>query len=109
MSTSVYLASGRMRQLADEAGQDVYFVGGDFGDHRMYESLADGVLAELARDRPALAEAVAGWALDAGYAVPVPDIVRQLKRRKEPYVQHLFFELLGLIGLGAPARVPEQP
>lgn len=109
VSTSVHLASGRMEQLADEAGQDVYFVGGEFGDHRMYEALAEGVLADLARDRPALAEAVAAWALDAGYAVPVQDVVRQLERRREPFVQQLFFELLELIGLSGPVRAPEQP
>lgn len=109
VSTSVSLACRRMQELADEAGQDVYFVGGEFGDDRMYESLAGGVLADLARDRPAVAEAVAAWALDAGYAVPAQDVVRQLERRKEPFVQHLFFELLDLIGLSGPARAPEQP
>jgi hypothetical protein len=108
VSTLVYLASRRMEELADAAGQDAYFVGGEFGDHRLYESLAEGLRSDLDRERPAVAEAVAAWAADAGYVVSAEDVVRQLERRKDPFVQDLFFELLELIGLDLRPAVGAQ-
>lgn len=98
-STMVTVASRRLEELACEAGQDVYFVGGEFGDERLYETLAGEVRAELDRARPGLAEAVVAWAEDAGQAVRVADVISHLERRKSPCAEHLFFELLDLLGL----------
>jgi hypothetical protein len=103
VSTTVYLANKRLQKLADEAGEDVYYVGGEFGDQQMVDALANEAWTELAQARPGVAEAVVAWAREAGHVVPVEDVVRQLEQRKDPYVQELFFQLLDLIGLSGPA------
>ena len=56
-------------------------------------------LRRLERERPATVDAAAAWAAVAGYRVPVEPIAQVLARRRDPFVEDLFFDLLGALGI----------
>ncbi|WP_034263310.1 hypothetical protein [Actinospica robiniae] len=93
------LAGCWFQKLADEVNEDPYYVGGDFGSEQFYDTLAAEVRGALDRARPDVVEAVVAWARAAGYDVATEDVDQHLQRKREPYVEDLFFELLQLIGL----------
>ncbi|MEU0936428.1 hypothetical protein [Embleya sp. NPDC005971] len=72
---------------------------GDFGRFR------DEAAAWLEEDRPRVAEAAVRWAAAAGYRVPPEPILELLSLQRDPFVQHLFFELLTCLGL---VSLPER-
>lgn len=93
------LVGSWLQNLANDVGEDPFYVGGEFGNQQMYDALVGEVQAALDRARPGLAEAVVVWARDAGCAVAVENVVRHLEGRREPHAQADFFELLDLIGV----------
>ena len=51
------------------------------------------------RDRPAQAQAAARWARSAGYDVPHAPIEELFGRARAPYVEDMFTDLVGLLGI----------
>ncbi|MET7299493.1 hypothetical protein [Embleya sp. NPDC005575] len=66
---------------------------GDFARYR------DEAAAWLEEDRPRVAEAAVRWAAAAGYRVRPEPILELLGLKRDPFVQHLFFDLLTCLGL----------
>lgn len=93
------LAGGWFQKLAEEVGEDPYYVGGDFGNEQFYDALAAEVRAALDRARPDVVDGLVAWARAAGYDVAAGEVDRLLQRKRTPCVEDLLFELLKLIGL----------
>lgn len=60
------------------------------------------------RDRPGQARAAARWARSAGYDVPAAPIEELFGRERDPCVEDMFTDLVGLLGIDGAVSVSER-